>query len=72
MSDDFDWSTENPEVIQQSVQGVAVYENTAGNIVIRQERGWDEEEDSHILLTTDAARRLSEKLRELIQSKQMS
>lgn len=71
MSDDFDWSADNEDIVQHSVQGVAAYINAYGNITIRQERNWDEDDDTIIVLTIDSARALSEKLRELIQSKQM-
>jgi hypothetical protein len=53
------------------VQGVAAYINAYENITLRQERGWDDEEDTIVVLTIDSARALAEKLRELIQSKQM-
>lgn len=71
MSDDFNWSADNEDVVQHSVQGVAVYENQYGNITIRQERNWDEDEDTIVVLTHDAARALIEKLRSLLQAKQM-
>ena len=72
MSDDFNWSADNADLVQHSVQGVAAYVNAYGNITIRQERNWDEDEDAIVVLTLDSARLLSERLRELIQSKQMS
>lgn len=71
MSDEFDWSEDNEDIVQPSVQGVAAYINAYGIITIRQERNWDEEDDTIIVLTIESARALSDKLRELIQSKQM-
>ena len=72
MSDDeFNWSAENEDVVQHSVQGVAAYINAYGHITIRQERSWGEDEDTIVVLTFESARALSEKLKELIQSKQM-
>jgi len=71
MSDEFDWSEDNEDIVQPSVQGVAAYINAFGIITIRQERNWDEEDDTIIVLTIESARALSDKLRELIQSKQM-
>jgi hypothetical protein len=71
MDDDFDWSADNKDLVQHSVQGVAAYINAYENITLRQERGWDDEEDTIVVLTIDSARALAEKLRELIQSKQM-
>jgi hypothetical protein len=70
MSDDFEWNAENEDVVQHSVQGVAAYINAYGNITIRQERNWDEEQDTIVVLTVDSARRLAEKLKELINSYQ--
>lgn len=70
MSNDFDWSAENEDVVQHSVQGVAAYVNAESLITIRQERGWDEDDDTFIVLTPDAARRLADRLKELIHSYQ--
>ncbi len=70
MSDDFEWSAENEDIVQHSVQGVAAYINVYGNITLRQERGWDDNEDTIIVLTLESARRLAEKLKELINSVQ--
>lgn len=70
MSDDFEWSADNEDVVQHSVQGVAAYVNAYGNITIRQERAWDEDQDTIVVLTVESARRLAEKLKELINSYQ--
>ncbi len=70
MSDDFEWSAENEDVVQHSVQGVAAYINQYGNITLRQERNWDEDQDTIVVLTLESARRLAEKLKELINSHQ--
>ncbi|GAO79525.1 MULTISPECIES: hypothetical protein [unclassified Sphingopyxis] len=70
MSDDFEWNAENEDVVQHSVQGVAAYINAYGNITIRQERNWDEDQDTIVVLTVDSARGLAEKLKELINSYQ--
>ena len=67
-ADKFDWSASNEDIIQHSVQGVAVYINTRGNIVIRQEANWpDDNEDTFIELTWDAATALSGRLPQLIE-----
>ena len=70
MSDDFEWRAENEDVVQHSVQGVAAYINQYGNITLRQERNWDEDQDTIVVLTLESARRLAEKLKELINSHQ--
>ncbi len=69
MSDKFEWGADNPDIVQHSVQGVAVFINQYGDISVIQERNWDEDEDTCIRLTFSGARELSEKLKELIQAK---
>lgn len=64
---DFDWSKHNFDVVQQSVQRVAVYINPFKQVVVRQERDWDEDDDTWIVLAPEAAIRLSERLRALAQ-----
>jgi hypothetical protein len=49
-SREFDWNAFEGDVIQQQVEKVAVYANPRGDIVIRQERRWDEEEDVFIVI----------------------
>jgi hypothetical protein len=71
MSDDVNWNDENENVVQHSVQGVAAYVNACNLITIRQERAWDEEQDTIMVMTVDGARRLAERLKDLINSYQM-
>lgn len=53
-----DW-VNGQEVIIEHQAAIAVYTNQAGGIAIRQERSWDEEEDTFIILSTpEAARRV--------------
>lgn len=53
-----DW-VNGQEVIIEHQAAIAVYTNAAGGIAIRQERSWDEEEDTFIILSTpEAARRV--------------
>ncbi len=35
MSDDFQWNKDNDSIVVASVQGIAIYPNTAGGIIIR-------------------------------------
>ncbi|TPK70189.1 hypothetical protein FJ930_19670 [Mesorhizobium sp. B2-4-15] len=51
---EMDWSN-GREVVIQEQWAIAVYTNTANGIVIRQERGWDEDEDMVIFLSTPGA-----------------
>jgi hypothetical protein len=49
-SREFDWDAFAGEVVQHQVERVAVYENPDGNIVVRQERRWDEDDDVWIVI----------------------
>lgn len=49
-SREFDWVAFGGEVVQHQVERVAVYENPDGNIVVRQERRWDEDDDVWIVI----------------------
>ena len=70
IGDDFRWNSENEDIVQHSVQGVAAYRNEYGTITIRQERGWDEDHDAIVVITDESARRLAEKLKDLINARQ--
>lgn len=48
--DDFDWSTDK-SVVLRSQRATAVYFNRRGDLVIRQEREWDEDSDPFMLIT---------------------
>jgi hypothetical protein len=51
---DFDWAAEAREggsVVLRQQRMTAVYRNTAGDLVIRQERDWNEEEDPFVVIT---------------------
>lgn len=52
--DDFDWATDEA-VIMQRQQGLAVYRNQSGGIVLRIEREWDEDADPYIALNSPEA-----------------
>jgi hypothetical protein len=47
----FEWSADNPDVVAQRQDSVAVYENANGSITIRREREWDEDDDVLIVIT---------------------
>jgi hypothetical protein len=49
-SDQFNWDDVADSVVQQSAERVAIYSNPHGDIVIRQERRWDEDEDVFIVI----------------------
>lgn len=53
--DRFNWSSD-PTIVVRSQPAVAVYTNAGGTIVIRQEAGWGESEDTFVLITPNAVR----------------
>jgi hypothetical protein len=50
--DDFNWDDDvaADSVVQNSVEKVAIYANPNGDVLIRQERRWDEEDDTWIII----------------------
>jgi hypothetical protein len=54
-STEFDWSVRNPEVIVRSQPAIAVYTNTADQVVLVREREWNEEEDAFVLISREHA-----------------
>jgi hypothetical protein len=56
-TDDFDWNAVADQVVQYSVEKVAIYDNPNGDVVIRQEQRWDEEEDTFIVIAQGHALR---------------
>jgi hypothetical protein len=47
--EDFDWRTRQSVVVQEQ-QAIPIYHNPVGNLVIRQERSWSDDQDSFILI----------------------
>lgn len=50
MTDDFDWGATNEDVILPEQRTTAVYVNTWGQAVIRQERAWCDDEDTWVVI----------------------
>ena len=50
MSDDFDWAATNEDVILPEQRAIAVYTNNWGQAVIRQEKAWDDEDDTYVVI----------------------
>ncbi|MCA1400067.1 hypothetical protein [Bradyrhizobium sp. BRP56] len=48
--DDFNWRVENADVVVPDQRATAIYVNKWGQAVIRQERAWDEEQDTFICI----------------------
>jgi hypothetical protein len=51
-NDDFDWSNDEDIVLREQ-QSIAIYRNKYEGIVIRQERRWNEDEDTVIVITRE-------------------
>lgn len=60
----FDWS-EDDAVVLKHQPAVAVYWNNAGGLTIRQERDWNEEEDSIIAITKENLDQFLDKLTDI-------
>lgn len=50
MTEEFSWEAVAEHIVQQQVECVAIYANDRGDIVIRQQQRWDEEDDSWIVI----------------------
>jgi hypothetical protein len=61
---DFDWTDPETVVVPEQT-ATAVYFNPDDNIVIRQHRAWDEDEDHWFILTPSNAVRLARRILEL-------
>jgi hypothetical protein len=48
--DDFDWSINNEDVVLREQRASAIYWNTRGDLVLRQERYWDEQDDPFLVI----------------------
>lgn len=57
---DFDWNNDNDAVVLPEQPATACYRNPRGEIVIRQQAAWDQDEDSFILILPQNARRLAQ------------
>jgi hypothetical protein len=47
---EFEWDTNNEDVIVPDQRATAVYVNRWGQAVIRQEKAWDEEDDAFVIV----------------------
>jgi hypothetical protein len=51
--DDFRWDPENEDIIVPEQSALAVYLNRWGQVVIREERSWDRDEDWYIRISRE-------------------
>ncbi|WP_407122694.1 hypothetical protein [Bradyrhizobium sp. STM 3561] len=58
MEDDgvnFSWNDDDGAVVVQHQDAIAVYSNPRGDVVIRRQHRWDEDEDTVIVITRSQA-----------------
>jgi hypothetical protein len=69
---DFDWIAEDRgggSVVIREQRAVAIYHNPDGDLVIRQERAWDQEEDAWIIINQENAQAFLDRLCEVMEIK---
>jgi hypothetical protein len=64
--DKFEWSTNNEDVIVADQRATAVYTHRWGQAVIRQERSWDEEDDTFVVIDRAHLRTLIDALQAIV------
>jgi hypothetical protein len=64
-SGEFDWSSDDSIVLHHQ-PAVAVYINEAGGLTIRQERNWDEDQDTIIAIAPESVSEFIDKLTDLV------
>ncbi|MDQ7251652.1 hypothetical protein [Dongia sedimenti] len=67
-SSDFDWRSDADSIVCQEQPRTAVYRSPTGQVVIRQERSWDQDEDPCLVFNentiTDLIRSLADQIDE--------
>jgi hypothetical protein len=61
-SPDFRWDPENEDIVVPEQLALAIYQNHWGQVVIRQERAWDEEDDIYIRFNMESLPKVIAKL----------
>ena len=64
----FDWSPDNPDVVLPEQPATAVYMNPWGQVVIRQERAWNDEDDSYVRISLHNVQCLIDRLQAVMQA----
>lgn len=54
----FDWAAD-PDIVVRPQPAIAIYENGAGAVVIRQEAAWDEDSDIYIIVQPEHCERIA-------------
>lgn len=50
--EDFDWTTDDAVILREQ-RATAVYHNKSGELIVRQQRGWDEERDAFVYVSPE-------------------
>lgn len=51
-SDDFNWNTDDSIILREQ-RATAAYRNRAGELIIRQQASWDEDEDTFVYISPE-------------------
>jgi hypothetical protein len=51
--EEWSWSPDNSDIVIAHQPAIGIYRNGWGSITIRQERSWDEEEDTFVLVAPE-------------------
>jgi len=54
-TDNFDWTSDDESIVLREQRSLAVYPNSRGGIVIREERAWDDDSDCYIVIRPEHA-----------------
>lgn len=62
------WSRDNPDLVCPAQSAIVVYQNNYGQAVIRQERAWDEEEDTYVIISKHYLQDVIDRLQGILSS----
>lgn len=63
---DFDWNKDSDSIVLHHQPSVAIYWNGSGGLTIRQERAWDQEEDTITVVSVDNVMTFIDKLTDIV------
>jgi hypothetical protein len=62
------WRRDNPEMVCPPQAATLVYQNNYGQAVIRQERTWNEEEDTYVIISKHYLQDVIDRLQRILSS----
>jgi hypothetical protein len=65
-SRDFRWEPENEDIIVPEQFALAIYRNHWGQVVLRQERSWDEDDDAFVRVNTESLPKVIARLQAIL------